>query len=135
VIDLPIDKVDVHDAGHRIVLSCEDPEHLRAVMESLRTEGAQKVQMPARVGGRWIASFENPAIRRCTVETFGYRILISGPEREAVFARAQEHRERGAQIVRGPVKEGPVWRVYLEDIALFDTPRAMLDQEQARRIP
>jgi hypothetical protein len=96
VIDSPMDKVDVHDAGHRIVLSCEDPEHLRAVMESVRSEGAEKVQMPALVGGRWIASFENPAVRRCTVETFGHRILISGPERDAVVARAQENRERGA---------------------------------------
>ena len=132
--DSRLDNVDVHDAGHRIVLSCDDGEHLHAVMANLRSEGAEKVQMPIRVGKRWVASFENPALKKCTVESFGYQILVSGPERDVVFARSQQFRERGAQIVRGPVKEGRVWRIYLEELDLYEAPRFAV-QDAARRAP
>ena len=101
---------------------------------ALLSEGAEKVQMPIRVGRRWVGSFENPALKKCTVESFGYQILVSGPERDVVFARSQQFRERGAQIVRGPVKEGRVWRIYLEELDLYEAPRFAV-QDAARRAP
>ena len=111
-----LDKVDVHDAGDKLILSSQDEAILKYVIEEMRKEGAQGVQMPVKVGGKWVASFEHPALSQCTVERLGFEIIIAGPSEESVFARYGEFRERGALITRGPEKEEGVWKLYLDDV-------------------
>jgi hypothetical protein len=111
-----LDKVDVHDAGDKIILSSQDEATLRYVVEEMRKEGAQDIQVPVKVGGKWVASFEHPALSQCTVEKLGFQIIIEGPTEESVLARAGEFKERGALITRGPEKEDDVWKLYLDDV-------------------
>ena len=111
-----LDKVDVHDAGDRLILSSQEEATLRYVIEEMRKEGAQAIQGPVKVGSKWVASFENPALSQCTVEKNGFEIIIEGPTEESVLARSDEFRERGALIVRGPENEDGVWKLYLEDV-------------------
>ena len=111
-----LDKVDVHDAGDKIILSSDDEATLRYVVEEMRKEGAQGIQVPVKVGGKWIASFEHPGMSQCTVEKIGFQIIIEGPTEGSVLARSDEFRERGALIVHGPEKENETWKLYLEDV-------------------
>jgi hypothetical protein len=111
-----LDKVDVHDAGDKLILSSQDEAILKYVIEEMKKEGAQGVQMPVKVGGKWVASFEHPALSQCTVERLGFEIIIAGPTEESVLARSGEFKERGALITRGPEKEEGVWKLYLDDV-------------------
>jgi len=111
-----LDKVDVHDAGDKIILSSDDEATLRYVVEEMRKEGAQDIQVPVKVGGKWVASFEHPGLAQCTVEKIGFQIIIAGPTEGSVLARSGEFRDRGALIARGPEKENGTWKLYLEDV-------------------
>jgi len=111
-----LDKVDVHDAGDRLILSSPDEATLRYVVEEMRKEGAQGIQAPVKVGSKWVASFEHPGLSQCTVEKIGFQIIIAGPTEGSVLARSDEFRERGALIVRGPENEDGVWKLYLDDV-------------------
>ena len=111
-----LDKVDVHDAGDKIILSCDEEATLRYVCEEMKKEGVRSMAEPVRVGHRWIASFEHPGLAQCTVERVGFEIIISGPSEGSVLARSHEFRERGALVVRGPEQEDGAWKLYLEDV-------------------
>ena len=111
-----LDKVDVHDAGDRLILSSPEEATLRYVIEEMRKEGAQAIQPPVKVGSKWVASFEHPALSQCTVERLGFQIIIEGPTEGSVLARSEEFREKGALITRGPENEDGVWKLYLEDV-------------------
>ena len=111
-----LDKVDVHDAGDKIILSSDDEAILKYVVEEMRKEGAQDIQVPVKVGGKWVASFEHPALSQCTVEKIGFQIIIAGPTEGSVLARSGEFRERGALIARGPEQENGTWKLYLDDV-------------------
>jgi len=110
-----LDNVDVHDAGDKIILSSKDEATLKYVVEEMRKEGVQGLQVPVKVGSKWVASFENPALSQCTVEKIGFEIIIAGPTEESVLARSEEFREKGALITRGPENEDGNWKVYLDD--------------------
>ena len=43
-----LDKVDVHDAGDKIILSSDDEATLRYVVEEIRNDGAQDIQAPVK---------------------------------------------------------------------------------------
>ena len=111
-----LDRVDVHDAGDKIILSSDDEATLKYVVEEMRKEGAQDIQAPVKVGGKWIASFEHPGMSQCTVEKIGFEIIIAGPTEGSVLAKSGEFRERGALISRGPEQENGTWKLYLEDV-------------------
>ena len=111
-----LDKVDVHDAGDKIILSSQDEATLKYVVEEMRKEGAQAIQAPVKVGSKWVASFEHPALSQCTVEKNGFEIIIAGPTEDSVLARSEEFREKGALITRGPEIEDGIWKLYLEDV-------------------
>ncbi|HMH19941.1 MAG TPA: hypothetical protein VK572_17530 [Burkholderiales bacterium] len=111
-----LDKVDVHDAGDKIILSCQDEVTLKYAVEEMRKEGAQGIQVPVKVGSKWIASFEHPHLRQCKIEKIGFEIIIAGPSAEIVFARSEGFRDRGALIVRGPEKDGELWKLYMDDV-------------------
>ena len=111
-----LDKVDVHDAGDKVILSSDDEATLKYVVEEMRKEGAQDIQAPVKVGGKWIASFEHPGMSQCTVEKIGFEIIIAGPTEGSVLAKSGEFRERGALISRGPEQENGTWKLYLEDV-------------------
>ena len=111
-----LDKIDVHDAGDKIILSSDDEANLKYVVEEMRKEGAQDIQVPVKVGGKWVASFEHPGLSQCTVEKIGFEIIITGSTEGNVLARSGEFRERGALIVRGPEEESGAWKLYLEDV-------------------
>jgi hypothetical protein len=111
-----LDKVDVRDAGDKIILSSDDEATLKYVVEEMKKEGARGVQAPVKVGHKWIASFEHPELAQCKVERIGFEIIIEGPTEGSVTARSHEFRERGALIVRGPEIEDGVWKIYLEDV-------------------
>ncbi len=111
-----LDKVDVHDAGDRLILSSQDEATLKYVIEEMRKEGALGIHAPVKVGSKWVASFEHPALSQCTVEKNGFEIIIEGPTEGSVLARSEEFRERGALIVRGPEQENGTWKLYLEDV-------------------
>src|SRR5258708_13997996 len=82
----------------------------------MRKEGAQAIQGPVKVGSKWVASFEHPALSQCTGEKNGFEIIIEGPTEGSVLARSDEFRERGALIVRGPETQDAAWKLYLEDV-------------------
>jgi hypothetical protein len=111
-----LDNVDVHDAGDRVIMSSDDEATLKYVIEEIRKEGAQRIQVPVKVGSKWVASFDHPALAECTVEKIGFQIVIAGPTEESVLARSGEFRERGALIERGPEREDDVWKLYLDDV-------------------
>ncbi|SRR6266513_57172 len=111
-----LDKVDVHDAGDKIILSSQDEATLKYVVEEIRKDGAQGLQAPVKVGSKWVASFEHPALSQCTVEKNGFEIVIAGPSEGSVLARSEEFKERGALITRGPERENGVWKLYLDDV-------------------
>ena len=111
-----LDKVDVHDAGDKLILSSHDEAILKYVIEEMRKEGAQGIQVPVKVGSKWVASFEHPALSQCTVEKIGFQIIIEGPTEASVLARSGEFRERGALVARGPEQENGVWKLYLDDV-------------------
>ena len=111
-----LDKVDVHDAGDKMILSSDDEATLKYVVEQMRQEGARDIQEPVKVGGKWIASFEHPGMSQCTVERIGFQIIIEGPTEASVLARSGEFRERGALIARGPEQENGGWKLYLDDV-------------------
>lgn len=111
-----LDKVDVQDAGDKIILSSEDEATLRYVIEEMKKEGARGASGPTRVGHKWIASFEHPGIAQCKIETIGFEIIIEGPTEGSVLARSEGFRDRGALIVRGPEQDGEVWKLYLDDV-------------------
>ena len=110
-----LDKVDVHDAGDKIIMSSDDEATLNYVIEEIRKEGALGIQAPVKVGRKWVASFEHPALSQCTVEKNGFEIVIAGPSEGSVLARSEEFREKGALITRGPENEDGNWKVYLDD--------------------
>jgi hypothetical protein len=113
--DSLLDKVEVHDAGDRLILSSQEEATLRYVIEEMRKEGAQAIQPPVKVGSKWVASFEHPALSQCTVEKIGFQIIIEGPTEGSVLARSEEFKERGALITRGPENEEGIWKLYLDD--------------------
>ena len=110
-----LDNIDVHDAGDKIILSSKDEATLKYVVEEMRKEGVQGLQVPVKIGSKWVASFENPALSQCTVEKLGFEIIIAGPTEESVLARSEEFREKGALITRGPENEDGNWKLYLDD--------------------
>ena len=110
-----LDNIDVHDAGDKIILSSKDEAILKYVVEEMRKEGVQGLQVPVKVGSKWVASFENPALSQCTVEKIGFEIIIAGPTEESVLARSEEFKEKGALITRGPENEDGNWKLYLDD--------------------
>jgi len=110
------ENVDVHDAGDKLVLSSQDEAALRQVVEEMRKEGARGLHAPAKVGSKWVASLEHPAMAQCTVEKIGFEIVITGPTEAGVLARSGEFRDRGALIARGPEKEDGAWKLYLDDV-------------------
>ena len=111
-----LDRVDVHDAGDKIILSSDDEATLKYVIEEMRKEGAEGIQVPVKVGSKWVASFEHPGLSQCTVEKIGFEIIITGPTEGSVLARSGDFRERGALISRGPEEENGTWKLYLEDV-------------------
>src|SRR5438876_7142594 len=111
-----LDRVDVHDAGDKIILSSDDEVTLKYVIEEMRKEGAEGIQAPVKVGSKWVASFEHPGLSQCTVERLGFEIIIAGPTEESVLARSGEFKERGALITRGPELENGTWKLYLDDV-------------------
>ena len=111
-----LDRVDVHDAGDKIILSSDDEVTLKYVIEEMRKEGAEGIQVPVKVGSKWVASFEHPGLSQCTVEKIGFEIIITGPTEGSVLARSGDFRERGALISRGPEEENGTWKLYLEDV-------------------
>ena len=110
-----LDNIDVHDAGDKIILSSKDEAILKYVVEEMRKEGVQGLQVPVKIGSKWVASFENPALSQCTVEKLGFEIIIAGPTEESVLARSEEFKEKGALITRGPENEDGNWKLYLDD--------------------
>jgi len=110
-----LDNIDVHDAGDKIILSSKDEATLKYVVEEMRKEGVQGLQVPVKVGSKWVASFENPTLSQCTVEKIGFEIIIAGPTEESVLARSEEFKEKGALITRGPENEDGNWKLYLDD--------------------
>jgi len=110
-----LDNIDVHDAGDKIILSSKDEAILKYVVEEMRKEGVQGLQVPVKVGSKWVASFENPTLSQCTVERLGFQIIIEGPSEESVLGRSEEFRERGALIERGPEEENGIWKLYRDD--------------------
>ena len=112
----PLENVDVHDAGDKLILSSPDEAALRQVVEEIRKEGAQGVQAPVKVGSKWVAILEHPLLAQCTVEKIGFQIVIAGPTEASVLARSGEFRDRGALIARGPEKEDGAWKLYLDDV-------------------
>ena len=111
-----LDKVDVHDAGDKLILSSQDEATLRQVVEEIRKEGARGIQAPVKVGSKWVAILEHPMVAQCTVEKIGFQIVITGPDEASVLARSGEFRDRGALIARGPEQEDGAWKLYLDDV-------------------
>ena len=109
------ENVDVHDAGDKLMLSSQDEATLKRVVEEMR-KGARGIQAPVKVGSKWVASLEHPAMAQCTVEKIGFEIVITGPTEASVLARSGEFRDRGALIARGPEKEDGAWKLYLDDV-------------------
>ena len=110
-----LDKVDVHEAGDKIILSSHEEATLRYVVAEMRKDGARGLADPVKIGARWVTSFEHPGLARCTVERAGYQIVIAGPSEDLVIAKSHEFREKGALLTRGPELDGGQWKLHMED--------------------
>src|SRR5256885_16282051 len=107
-----LDRVDVHDAGDKIILSSDDEAILKYVIEEMRKEGAEGIQVPVKVGSKWVASFEHPGLSQCTVEKIGFEIIIAGPTEGSVLARSGVYWERAAQISLGLEQDNGTCKTY-----------------------
>ena len=110
-----LDKVEVRDEGDRIVLQGEEEAHMVWVAEALEREGALDVTRPIVIGGKWVTSFHNPSRGACALHRYDHRIVLSAPRRDLVVSKARELTGQGAKLVRGPLQEEGVWKMYLED--------------------
>jgi len=94
---------DVHDAGDKIILSCEDEATLRHVVEEMEREGAREIQMPGQ--GReikWIASFEHPRPRDVQHRRIAFEIIITARAK----ARCSRARTNSASAGAGRARPG-----------------------------
>jgi hypothetical protein len=129
------------DAGGDILLSGETREDVEAVLQDLVGRGARVVTPLSRVGRSWVAACTQPpkahdadrtstldlreiqAAQRkrraeaalCSVEQAGFKLIVTGPTHDAVYARLQELLEDGATLVSDAEESAGTW------IAVCDT--------------
>ena len=129
------------DAGGDILLSGETREDVDAVLEDLLARGANILTPLTRVGKTWVAACTQPpktheadrtstldlreiqAAQRerrpeaslCKVEQAGFKLMVTGPTHEAVYARVQELLEDGATLVSDAEEIAGPW------VAVCDT--------------
>lgn len=129
------------DAGGDILLSGETREEVDAALKELVGRGADVITPLSLVGRSWVAACtqplkpkdvdrtstldlrelqaaqrkERPLAALCTVEQVGYKLIVTGPSHDAVYARVQELLEQGATLVSDAEESGGAW------VAVFDT--------------
>jgi hypothetical protein len=129
------------DAGGDILLSGEIREEVDAALKELVARGADVITPLSQVGKTWVAACSQPlnpeemdrtstldlrelqAAQRkrrplaglCQVEKVGFKLIVTGPSHEAVYARVQELLEEGAMLVSDAEDQGGTW------VAVFDT--------------
>jgi hypothetical protein len=129
------------DAGADILLSGETREEVDAALKELVGRGADVITPLTQVGRTWVAACtqalkpqevdrtstldlrelqaaqrtRRPLAALCDVEQVGFKLIVSGPTHDAVYARVQELLEEGATLVTDAEESGGTW------IAVFDT--------------
>ena len=133
--------VKLLDAGSDILLSGETREEVDAALKELVGRGADVITPLSQVGRSWVAACTQPlkpeevdrtstldlrelqAAQRerrplaalCQVEQVGFKLIVTGPTHDAVYARVQELLEEGATLVSDAEESDGAW------IAVFDT--------------
>ena len=129
------------DTGGDILISGDSREDVEAALQDLVSRGSSVITPLSQVGHRWVAACTPPrkehaadrtstldlrdieAAQRqrrpeaalCQVEEVGLKRVITGPSRDAVYARLSELLEEGATLVSDVQEQFGSW------IAVCDT--------------
>jgi len=100
----------VFDAGTHFIVSGPDEASVADKVAELAVGGMKIVAEPALVGGKWIATLENPRTAAPVhVEKFGMKSVVTGPTREAVAEKVSQLQLGGAIIEQPPELIEGVW--------------------------
>lgn len=105
------DAASVFDAGPHLMISGYDRAAVQKALEETAAKGGRIISPITKVGDKWMASCEHPAVRlsECKVEKFGLTTMVTGPTREAVQRKVEELVELGARL-RGEIEQdGDAW--------------------------
>jgi class 3 adenylate cyclase len=96
----------VHDAGPNLMISGGSRASVEAALKRLTAQGSSVTSPATLVGGKWIAACSHPAKAQfeCTVESLGYKRLVTGPTRQSVADRVADLVAFGARLV-GEIEE------------------------------
>ena len=128
------------DLGGDILLSGDTREEVDAAFQDIVRRGGGVISPLSQVGHKWVAACTQPrkiddvdttstlslheieaAMRRraeaalCTVEEFGFKVIVSGPTHDAVYARVMELIRDGAMLVTDAEESFGTW------VAVCDT--------------
>jgi hypothetical protein len=131
------------DLGGDILLSGETREDVDAVLQDLIRRRAKIVTPLTQVGKNWVAACTQPpaiqdsdrtstlnmrevqAARRkrrpaaalCEIEQVGFKLIVTGPTHEAVYACLQELLEDGATLVSDAEESAGTWFAVCDTVA------------------
>jgi hypothetical protein len=131
------------DAGADILLSGETREEVDAALKELVERGADVITPLSLVGRTWVAACTQPlkpeevdrtstldlrelqAAQRkhrplaalCQVDKVGFKLIVTGPSHEAVYARVQDLLEEGAMLVSDAEDLGDTWTAVLDTVS------------------
>jgi len=109
-------EASVFDAGTHMIVSGPERAAVQKALDELTAKGARISSPITRVGDKWMASCDHPAVRasECKVEKFGLTSVVTGPTREAVAARVEDLVERGARLQGEIEQDGGTWTAVLD---------------------
>jgi hypothetical protein len=129
------------DAGGDILLSGETREEVDAALKDMVSRGADVITPLSQVGRTWVAACtqppqpkeldrtssldlrelqaaqrkQRPLAKLCKVEQMGFKLVVTGPSHDAVYACVQDLLEQGATLVSDAEDDGGTW------VAVLDT--------------
>jgi hypothetical protein len=129
------------DAGGNILLSGETLKEVDAALKDLVSRGADVITPLSQVGKTWVAACtqppkpkeldrtssldlreiqaaqrkQRPLAKLCTVEQMGFKLVVTGPSHDAVYACVEDLIEQGATVLSDAEDDGGTW------IAVLDT--------------
>ncbi|HEX5631763.1 MAG TPA: hypothetical protein VFX50_01000 [Gemmatimonadales bacterium] len=101
----------VFDAGPNLIVSGYDRMQVAREMDRLAAAGARAISPVTQVGDKWMVTLEHPDARpgQCTVETLGYKRIVTGPTRMAVAEKVRELEQTGDRLDGEIEQDGEVW--------------------------
>ena len=106
----------VFDTGTHLMVSGYSQLAVLNMLEELAKTGSKVTSPIQKVGAKWMASCERPAVpdSGCKVEEMGFIRIVTGPTREAVSDRVNELIDEGARLVHDLEEARGVWTAVCE---------------------